>query len=91
METFQTQFSMQGVPTDITVSTEDNKNFGVVLNLVDFYEGEEIPAQGKDKDVMIHFTDAGKWEIVGDSKIDLSPEDVRSLGQTIERDYLYKL
>ncbi len=90
MTTFQTRFSLQGVPTDVRVRSKDNKTFEIALNLVDFYEGGELPVADKEKDAVIRMSEQGRWEVLGESRILLDEADLANLGQAIERDYLYR-
>ena len=46
-----------------------------------------LPAD-EDRDGVIQQTEGGRWEIIGESKVSLSPEDLQNLGAAIEEDFL---
>lgn len=88
MEQFVTQFLMSGVKTDVTVRLINDYEFSFVTHLSDEFEGGELTPADDDRDAIIKRNEDGQWEIVGESKIYLSAEDIESLGSAIERDYL---
>jgi hypothetical protein len=88
MEKFVTQFTMSGVKTDVTVGIINENEFSFVTHLSDEFEGGELTPAEDDRDAIIKRKENGQWEIVGESKIHLSGEDIESLGSAIERDYL---
>ncbi len=83
-----TQFLMAGVKTVATVQVLDEGKFGFVLHLSDPYEGGEMIPADEDRDGVIQQTEGGRWEIIGESKVSLSPEDLQNLGAAIEEDFL---
>lgn len=88
METFRTQFTMSGVRTNATIQVLEKNKFSFALHFSDAYEGDElVPAEGK-KDGTIVRNETGRWELAGESKVDLSEEDIQNLGAAIVQDYL---
>jgi hypothetical protein len=79
---------MSGVKTDVTVAIISENEFSFVTHLSDEFEGGELTPAEDDRDAIIKRKENGQWEIVGESKIHLSEEDIKSLGSAIERDYL---
>ena len=90
MEKFVTQFTMSGVKTDVTVGIISENEFSFVTHLSDEFEGGELTPTDDERDAIIKRNKKGQWEIIGESKIHLSEEDVQNLGLAIERDYLSK-
>jgi hypothetical protein len=87
METFKTQFKMSGVPTDVTVQTVAPDTFSCTLNLADFFDGGEFEGAAKEPDFILKRVN-GNWQIVGESKVSLTENDIEHLGQAIDSDYL---
>jgi hypothetical protein len=83
MESFKTQFMMSGVRTYVTVEIIDDNTFGCILNLVDFYEGDEIPFNSHDYDLIIKSNGNNEWVKDGAAKVNLSQEDIIHLGEAI--------
>jgi hypothetical protein len=83
METVKTRFIMSGVPTYVTVEMLREKTYGCTLNLVDFFDHDEIPADPKAYDLTVTSSEDGTWHVVGESKVHLKPEDIQSLGKAI--------
>jgi hypothetical protein len=83
MESFKTQFMMSGVRTYVTVEIINDNTFGCTLNLVDFYEGDEIPVNSHDYDLIIKSNGNNEWFKDGDAKVHLSQEDLLHLGEAI--------
>ncbi|HEY0056239.1 MAG TPA: hypothetical protein VGB63_12855 [Pedobacter sp.] len=81
---------MSGVDTDVTVSIFGEDEFGFVTHISDEFEGGELTPTEDECDAIIKRKQSGQWEIIGESKIHLSEEDIQSLGLAIERDYLSK-
>ncbi len=84
METVKTRFMMSGVPTYVTVEALPENRYGCTLNLVDFFEGDEVPADRQGYDLTLAAADDGTWHQVGESKVHLSPEDLQRLGKAIQ-------
>jgi hypothetical protein len=84
MEEIRTQFMMSGVSTYVTVQKLAGDLYGCVLNLADFFEGDEHPVDRHDHDMILKRNGKGQWEISGDPKIELDNEDLQSLGKAIE-------
>lgn len=83
MEAFKTQFMMSGVRTYVTVEQLDERTFGCTLNLVEFFEGNEIPVETHDYDLVLKLDDKKSWVKEGPGKVDLTPEDLQRLGEAI--------
>jgi hypothetical protein len=83
MATIKTQFMMSGVRTYVTVEDLGENRYGCTLNLVDFYEGDEVPTNPTEHDLTATMLDNGTWQQVGDSKVHLNPEDLQGLGKAI--------
>jgi hypothetical protein len=75
---------MSGVPTYVTIDALGENKYGCTLILVDFFEGDEIPANGKAYDLTVTTSDDGTWHQVGESKVHLNPEDLQQLGKAIK-------
>jgi hypothetical protein len=87
MKSFKTQFVMSGVRTYVTVEQLEDHMFGCILNLVEFFEGNEIPVKTHDYDLVLKL-DSNAWINVGPSKVHLSSEDLNSLGDAIRENLL---
>lgn len=74
---------MSGVRTYVTVDQLEAQTFGCVLNLVEFFEGNEIPVKPHDYDIVLKLNDEKAWTEVGSSKVNLNAEDLDSLGNAI--------
>jgi hypothetical protein len=61
MDTFKTQFMMSDVRTYVTVDLLADKTFGCTLNLVDFFEGDEVPTDNANYDLKIRQREDGTW------------------------------
>jgi hypothetical protein len=88
MEKFVTQFTMSGIKTDATVYVREENQFGFVTHLSDAFEGGELTPEENEEDGIIRRDDNGRWQILGESKIHLTEDDVQSLGSAIEQDYI---
>jgi hypothetical protein len=87
METFKTQFTMSGVPTDVSVQQLDTDTYACTLNLVDFFDGGEFEGTEQGPDFTLkNINDA--WQLSGESKVTLTPNDIKNLGEAINKDYL---
>jgi len=86
MEAFKTRFEMSGVPTDVTVQPLPDNTFACTLNLADFFDGGEFEGADNSPDVTVKRLSDGNWQLVGDSKVDLTPADVEGLGEAIGTD-----
>ncbi|MDB5020617.1 MAG: hypothetical protein JWQ28_1744 [Pedobacter sp.] len=84
MDTFKTQFMMSDVRTYVTVDLLADKTFGCTLNLVDFFEGDEVPTDNANYDLKISQREDGTWEQAGTPKVHLSTVDLQRLGKAIE-------
>jgi hypothetical protein len=88
MEKFITQFTMSGVKTNATVYDLGGNEYDFVIHLSDTFEGgEETPAEDE-RDGRVTWKDNTSWELVGESKVTLSEEDIQSLGSSIENAYI---
>jgi len=88
MEKFVTQFSMSDVRTNVTVQVLKENKFGFVIHLSDAFEGGEETPGDDERDGSLIRDENGKWQLAGESKVTFSEEDVRELGEAIERSYL---
>jgi hypothetical protein len=86
METFRTQFEMKNVLTQVTVEELEENTYGCIMNLVDFFDGGELPVAPHDYDIIIKRLAPDKWEAVGEPKIKFDDEDIQNLGIAIEVD-----
>jgi hypothetical protein len=84
MDTFKTQFMMSDVRTYVTVKQLEEQTYGCTLNLVDFFEGDEIPTDEEDFDLKIKHLPDGLWQQDGNAKVHMKPEDLQRLGKAIE-------
>ncbi len=74
---------MSGVRTYVTVEQLDNNTFGCILNLVEFFEGNEIPVETHDYDLLLKLNSEKVWVKEGPGKVNMTPEDLNSLGEAI--------
>jgi len=88
MENFMTQFDLSGVKTTATIRIASENEFDFVLHFSDEFEGGELTPGTNERDGTLLRKEDGTWELEKDSKIHLSPTDLRSLGKAIEHDYL---
>jgi hypothetical protein len=84
MDRFKTQFMMSDVRTYVTVDRLEDQTFGCTLNLVDFFEGDEVPTDNANYDLKIRQREDGTWEQSGMPKVHLKTDDLQSLGKAIE-------
>jgi hypothetical protein len=84
MDRFKTQFMMSDVRTYVTVDKLENRAFGCTLNLVDFFEGDEVPTDNTNYDLKIRQREDGTWEQEGRPKVHLKTDDLQRLGKAIE-------
>jgi hypothetical protein len=84
MDDFKTQFMMSDVRTYVTIKQLGEQTYGCTLNLVDFFEGDEVPTDSKDFDLKIKHLQDGLWQQDGNAKVHLTPEDLQRLGKAIE-------
>jgi hypothetical protein len=84
MDRFKTQFMMSEVRTYVTVDQLADETFGCTLNLVDFFEGDEVPTDNSNYDLKIKQREDGIWEQAGTPKVHLSADDLQRLGKAIE-------
>jgi hypothetical protein len=76
------------VPTDVSVQVINDASFACTLNLADFFDGGEFEGIAQDPDFTLKRSDEGTWEIDGESKVNLTPYDIKNLGNAIDADYL---
>lgn len=74
---------MSGVRTYVTVEQLDNNTFGCILNLVEFFEGNEVPVPGHDYDLVLKLNENKEWVKEGPGKVHLNREDLQHLGAAI--------
>jgi hypothetical protein len=84
MDRFKTQFMMSDVRTYVTVDHLEDQTFGCTLNLVDFFEGDEVPTDNSNYDLKIRQREDGTWEQEGTPKVHLKTDDLQRLGKAIE-------
>jgi hypothetical protein len=84
MDNFKTQFMMSEVRTYVTVDRLEDDKFGCTLNLVGFFDGDEIPTSTGNYDLTIRKLKNGEWEPAGPMKVHLKPDDLHRLGKAIE-------
>lgn len=75
---------MSEVRTYVTVTQLGEQTYGCTLNLVDFFEGDEVPTDSNNFDLQIKRLDDGLWQQNGDAKVHIKPEDLQRLGKAIE-------
>ena len=84
MDRTKTQFMMSEVRTYVTVDRLEAGVFGCTLNLVDFFEGDEVPTDGANYDLKIKQGDDGTWAHAEPPKVHLKDADLQRLGKAIE-------
>lgn len=84
MDRFKTQFMMSEVRTYVTVDRLDGDIYGCTLNLVDFFEGDEVPTEGATYDLKIRQREDKTWEQAEEPKVHLTAADLQRLGKAIE-------
>jgi hypothetical protein len=84
MDRFKTQFMMSEVRTYVTVDRLEHSTFGCTLNLVDFFEGDEVPTNAAIYDLKIRKGKDGFWEEAEAPKVHLTPDDLQRLGKAID-------
>jgi hypothetical protein len=84
MDRFKTQFMMSDVRTYVTVDQLADQTFGCTLNLVDFFEGDEVPTDNSNYDLKIKQREDGTWEQAGTPKVHLRSDDLQRLGKAIQ-------
>jgi len=84
MDRFKTQFMMSDVRTYVTVDPLEQGIYGCTLNLVDFFEGDEVPTEGATYDLKIRKREDGIWEQAEPPKVHLTPTDLQRLGKAVE-------
>jgi hypothetical protein len=85
MGTFRIQFEMKSVLTHVTVEELERNTFGCIMNLVDFFDGGELPIVQHDHDIIIKRLAPGEWEAVGEPKIKLDDEDIQIWAKQLKR------
>ena len=75
---------MSEVRTYVTVDRLEHGAFGCTLNLVDFFEGDEVPTDGANYDLKIRKREDGLWEHAEVPKVHLKADDLQRLGKAIE-------
>lgn len=83
MEAFKTQFMMSGVRTYVTVEPVNAGTFGCTLNLVEFFDADEVHVGPHDFDFTLRKNEEGVWETTGETKVTMTQEDLHSLGSAI--------
>lgn len=89
MENFMTQFVMSGINTNVTVKVLGDNRFGFALHLSDPFEGGELIPDEQELDGIL-ISDKGEWKLAEKSKVSLSKDDIKNLGEAINLDYLYR-
>ena len=84
MDRFKTQFMMSDVRTYVTVDRLEGGLFGCTLNLVDFFEGDEVPTEVSTYDMKIRQREDGTWEQADQPKVHLTEADLQRLGKAVE-------
>lgn len=74
---------MSGVRTYVTVEPLEKGHFGCTLNLVEFFDADEVPVKAHDFDFVVHQKEKQAWEIVGKSKVTMMQDDLNNLGAAI--------
>lgn len=74
---------MSGVRTYVTVEPLAQDRFGCTLNLVEFFDADEVPVQSHDFDFVLHKAGETEWEIEGVSKVTMTQDDLDRLGAAI--------
>jgi len=74
---------MSGVRTYVTVEPLESNRFGCTLNLVEFFDADEVPVGAHDFDFVLIQNEQKEWKTIGQVKVSLSPEDLNRLGSAI--------
>lgn len=74
---------MSGVRTYVTVEPLESNRFGCTLNLVEFFDADEVPVGAHVFDLVLSQNEHKEWETIGETKVTLSPEDLNNLGSAI--------
>ena len=73
---------MSGVRTYVTVEPLEAGGFGCTLNLVEFFDADEVPVGDHDFDFIV-VQDGQEWKTVGTAKITMTQGDLKRLGTAI--------
>lgn len=74
---------MSGVRTYVTVEPLKANRFGCTLNLVEFFDADEVPVGAHNFDFIVSQDEQKGWKTIGEVKVNLSPEDLNHLGSAI--------
>lgn len=74
---------MSGVRTYVTVEPLEQEQFGCTLNLVEFFDADEVPVDQNDFDFIIYRNEQQQWQTAGSSKVSMKAEDLNNLGAAI--------
>gem|GEM_PF-5889200 len=74
---------MSGVRTYVTVEPLDMQQFGCTLNLVEFFDADEVPVDHHDFDFVIYRNEQQQWQTAGSSKVSMTAGDLNNLGAAI--------
>jgi hypothetical protein len=85
MESFKTQFMMSGVRTYVTVEPLNAGRFGCTLNLVEFFDADEVPVDSHDFDFVLSKNGKLHWQTEGATKVTMTQEDLDLLGAAISQ------
>lgn len=74
---------MSGVRTYVTVEPMEAGRFGCTLNLVEFFDADEVPVDSHDFDFVLSRNAEQHWHTEGASKVTMTQEDLDRLGAAI--------
>lgn len=73
---------MSGVPTYVTVEPLEAGRFGCTLNLVEFFDADEVPVNSHDFDFVLS-QNGEHWQTEGAKKVTMTQEDLNRLGAAV--------
>lgn len=76
---------MSGVRTYVTVEPLDAGRFGCTLNLVEFFDADEVPVDSHDFDFVLSKDGELHWRTEGATKVTMTQEDLDRLGAAISQ------
>lgn len=76
---------MSGVRTYVTVEPLDAGCFGCTLNLVEFFDADEVPVDSHDFDFVLSKDGELHWRTEGATKVTMTQEDLDRLGAAISQ------
>ena len=74
---------MSGVRTYVTVEPLEAGRFGCTLNLVEFFDADEVPVDSHDFDFVLSRNGEQNWRTEGAAKVNMTQKDLDRLGAAI--------